>query len=119
MTEAQRQEREFAAEVEEVREALAVLAVHTDVIVENGNLAVSLKSHAARCRRILEEEGEPARTVRPPVAAKPPAPSPPPPAPPPVAARVQEPATMFSAAYIENVYATRKAAVAARGRGAR
>jgi hypothetical protein len=95
---------------DEVVDALAVLAMHKDLIEDNWNMALSLKTQAARCRRILEERGEPARPLRPPVAAKPPAPPPPPPTPPPVAARVQE-VDVFGPTFAATVYDRRKADV--------
>jgi hypothetical protein len=95
---------------QEVVDALAVLSLHKDVIATNWNQVASLTAHARRCQRILEEQGEPARTVRPPAAAKPPAPPPPPPPPPPIAATRVEP-DVGSAQYAEAVFARRKADV--------
>ena len=105
---------------QEVVDALAVLALHTDLIEDNWNMVASLKAHASRCQRVLQEQGEPPRTVRPPVAVKPPAPPPPPPqpAPPPVAARVPEP-DVFGPAFATTVYDRRKADVIRAQGGAR
>jgi hypothetical protein len=114
---------ELEAEVhQEVVDALAILAMHTDIIEDNLNMVENLKGQAGRCRRVLEERGEPARTTWQPAAVKPPAPTsaPPPPAPPPpVAAREPEPATMFGAAYVEDVYARRRGDVMQRAQGRR
>ena len=112
-TEAERQEREVA---QGVTDSLATLALHADVIADHSRMAETIRGLAARCRRLLEEEGEPARAARPPAAAKPPAPSTPSPSPsptpPPIAAqRVEEPVSLFSAAYVADVYAARKADV--------